>query len=130
MASSSDSKGVDPAFARRTLYVFGVAAGLFLIWQLSGVLLLAFSAVIVAVLLRSISDPIAARTPVSDGLAVALAGLIVVTVLTGSFWLSGPCWLSRRASLRRTFPPRRRNCAHWSPPGHSGSRSRVSTAPA
>lgn len=104
MASSSRSSGVDRAFARRTAFVFGVAAALFLIWQLSGVFLLAFAAIIVAVLLRSIADPIAARTPLPEGAAVALAGLLVVAAITGAVWLFGSVLAEQTRQLVAILP--------------------------
>lgn len=104
MVSSSRNSGVDRAFARRTAFVFTTAAALFLIWQLSGVILLAFSAVIVAVLLRSIADPIIGRTPVPEGLAVALAGLAVVAVIAGALWLFGSVLADQTRQLVANLP--------------------------
>lgn len=104
MVRSSPSSGVDRAFARRAAFVFGIAAALFLIWQLSGVLLLAFSAVIVAVLLRSIADPVVERTPLPEGLAVALAGLAVVVVIGGALWLFGAVLADQTQQLLANLP--------------------------
>lgn len=104
MANPSHSEGVDRAFARRTAFVLGTAAALFLVWQLSGVLLLAFSAVIVAVLLRSIADPVIRRTPVPEGLAVTLAGVAVVAVIAGALWLFGSVLADQTRQLVANLP--------------------------
>ncbi|MBA4804338.1 MAG: AI-2E family transporter [Brevundimonas sp.] len=104
MATSSRDAGVEAGFARRTLFVFALAAALFLVWQLSAVLLLVFSAVIVAVLLRSIADPIAARTPLPAGVAVALAGLTVVAVIAGALWLFGAVLAEQTRQLVTHIP--------------------------
>lgn len=104
MAASSHSDGVDRAFARRTAFVFVTAAALFLAWQLSGVLLLAFSAVIVAVLLRSIADTFVGRTPLPESLAVAIAGLAVVAVIAAALWLFGAVLAEQTRQLVANLP--------------------------
>ena len=104
MASSTDTTPGDPSFARRTAIVFGTAIGLLLLWQLSGALLLAFGAVIVAVLLRGIADPIASRTPLGEGAAVAVAGLIVVASITVVSWLFGSAIAEQMRQLFASLP--------------------------
>ena len=89
MATPHDESGLDRIFVRRTLFVFGVAAALFLLWQLSGALLLAFAAVILAVILRSVAEPIAAHTRIGEAAAVAIAGLLLLATLAGAGWLFG-----------------------------------------
>lgn len=104
MSRPSPDPGVDRTFARRTAFVFGVAVALLLLWQLSGVVLLATAAVIVAVLLRSIADPIARRTPVSEGGSVAVAGLIVVAVIAAAVWMFGSALADQTAQLVARLP--------------------------
>jgi predicted PurR-regulated permease PerM len=60
-----------------------VAVTLLLAWQLSHVLLLVFGAVLVAVVLRSLTDLIARYTPLKEGLALAAsAALVAIVVIT------------------------------------------------
>lgn len=84
--------------------VFATIIGLLLLWQLSGPLLLAFAAVIVAVLLRGIADPIAGRTPLGEGAAVALAGLIVVASVSVVIWLFGSAITDQTRQLLASLP--------------------------
>lgn len=104
MARASENTGGDGAFARRTALVFGAVIGLLLLWQLSGVLLVAFGAVIVAVLLRGIADPIADRTPLGEGAAVAVAGLAVVASITAVVWLFGAAIADQTRLLVASLP--------------------------
>jgi len=104
MIRPTDKTPNDAAFARRTAIVFGTAIGLMLLWQLSGALLLAFGAVIVAVLLRGIADPIISRTPLGEGAAVALAGLIVVALVIAVIWLFGSAIAEQMRQLLATLP--------------------------
>jgi predicted PurR-regulated permease PerM len=76
-------------FLRRVLIVTGLAVAIFLLWTWRNVALLLFLAILIAVGLHGIAKPIAARTPLSQGWALALAGLIVVSVLAGIGWLFG-----------------------------------------
>ncbi len=79
----------DGAFVRRVLTVAAVGALALLLWALVDVLLLVFGAVLVAVLLRALAAPVARRTPLSDGWALAAVtlALLVGVGLTG--WLFG-----------------------------------------
>ena len=103
MAASSSSSD-DRLFLRRTALVLAAVAGLWLLWQLSGPLLLAFGAVIVAVLLRTIADPIAERTPSPDGAAVVIAALTVVALLSAAVWLFGSVIASQPRELVAILP--------------------------
>nr|WP_281246048.1 AI-2E family transporter [Brevundimonas viscosa] len=65
---------------------------------------MAFGAVIVAVLLRTIADPIAERTPVPDGAAVVIAALTVVALLSAAVWLFGSVIASQTRELVSSLP--------------------------
>jgi predicted PurR-regulated permease PerM len=58
-----------------------VAVSLLVVWQLSHVLLLVFGAVLVAVVLRSLSDLIEHYTPLKEGWALAAAAVLVTLVV-------------------------------------------------
>ena len=71
----------DGAFLRRVLIVAAVGALALLLWFVVDILLLVFGAVLVAVLLRALAEPIARRTPLSDGWAlVAVTFTLLVAV--------------------------------------------------
>ena len=57
------------------------------VWQLLGVILLAFAAVLIATIFHGIADPIAARTPLSRVAALPIAVLILLGVIFGLGWL-------------------------------------------
>jgi len=83
------SSGTDRTFARLALAQFAVVATVFLIWQLSNVALVAFTAVIVAVLLRGLADPLRKHTPLNEGLALLASVLMVVAAMGAASWLFG-----------------------------------------
>lgn len=104
MARATERTTGDGAFARRIGLVLAAAVGLFLLWQLSGALLVAFGAVIVAVLLRGIADPIASRTRLGEGASVAVAVLAVVAVITAVIWLFGAAIAEQTRLLVASLP--------------------------
>ncbi|MBC6980443.1 AI-2E family transporter [Caulobacter sp. 17J80-11] len=88
-AAKPDRRGLDPAFVRRVLFVFGVAIALLVAWRLLHVLLLLFGASLVAVLLHAIADPIEERTPLTRKWSLTVAVLAVVAVIGAAGWLFG-----------------------------------------
>ncbi|WP_158287848.1 AI-2E family transporter [Falsiroseomonas bella] len=69
------------AFLRRTLIVAGVVILLLLLWTVRGALLLAFAAMLVAVLVRAVADPLHDRLRLPPRIAVLAACLLVGTPL-------------------------------------------------
>jgi predicted PurR-regulated permease PerM len=69
-----------------TLAVLGLA---YFLWRISGVLLLVFAAVLLAVLLRSFANTVARYTPVPEGWALAVAIITAAGVLIGAIILFG-----------------------------------------
>lgn len=104
MERSTSQPTLTVAFARRTWFVFAVAAAFFLAWQLADVVLLAFGSVVVAVLLRSAADPIREHTPLNDGLALGVAGALILMVLVGASWLFGSMLTSQLTALAGVLP--------------------------
>lgn len=78
----------DAALVRRLLIVLALAAMAVLLWQLRHIVLLVFAAALFATLLRSISEPVSARTRMPEGVAVVLAALLIIATLVaaGSFF--------------------------------------------
>jgi predicted PurR-regulated permease PerM len=77
------------AFARRVVVVIGLVALAWLLWRAVDVLLLLLGAVVVAVLLRALADPVARFTPLNGRWAVAAVGVAIVLVLLLAGWLIG-----------------------------------------
>jgi predicted PurR-regulated permease PerM len=69
-----------------TLVVLGLA---YFLWRISGVLMLLFAAVLLAVLLRSLADLIARHTPVPERWALTVATVTVATLVTAFLVLFG-----------------------------------------
>lgn len=111
------SKALDPRFVKRTLFQFFIAGALFVAWQLANVFLLVFGAIVVAVLLRSIANPIRDRTPLSNGAALAAAGLLILAIIAGASWLFGSLLVAQVADLAGRLPHSmaelRRQVATW-----------------
>lgn len=87
----------DPGYARmevgpytRRLLVTILLVGLALfLWRIVDVVLLAFGAVLLAVLLRRFADWIGRRLRLSRGWALVLAVIVLVVVIGGSVWFFG-----------------------------------------
>jgi len=98
-----ESRG-DGAFLRRVLIVAAVGALALLLWSLVDVLLLVFGAVLVAVLLRALAEPIARRTPLSDGWALAAVTLALLVGVGLAGWLFGAEVRAQVAELAERLP--------------------------
>lgn len=94
----------DGTVLRTVGVALALVAGALLAWQLTGVLLLLFAAVLVAVLLRALADPLARRTPLPDKAAVAVAALLVGLLLTGFVTLLGAQVGEQAAILLDSLP--------------------------
>ena len=94
----------DGAFLRRVLIVASVVVLALLAWHLVDVLLLVFGAVLVAVLLRALADPIARTTRLPDPVAVLAATLAVVVVIGLAAWLFGAEVRTQVAELAERLP--------------------------
>jgi predicted PurR-regulated permease PerM len=94
----------DAAFVRRVLIVIAIGAMALLAWRLVDLLLLVFGAVLVCVLLRALAEPIARRTPLSDGWALAAATLGLLALIGGVAWLFGAEVRAQVAELAERLP--------------------------
>ena len=95
----------DGAFVRRVLIVIALGALTALVWRLAHVLLLAFGAVVVAVILRALADLIARNIPATKKWSLALAGLMIVMALGVTLFLFGRQVRAQLGELARIFPP-------------------------
>jgi len=85
MPGSPDSR----AFAGLAVTLLAVIAAVVLVWRLAHVALVAFGAVVVAVLLRSLAYPLRRHTGLGDGVALVASGLVLVAALGAASWLFG-----------------------------------------
>lgn len=86
------------------MLALSLAAAFFLTWQLASVVLLAFGAVIIAVLLRSLAEPIRDHTPFGDGASLVCGGLIILATLGAAGWLAGNLISGQIANLAVMIP--------------------------
>lgn len=91
-------------FVRRVLIVLALAAFALLIWNLSGVLLLAFGAVLVAVILHAFADVLARHTPVPRRWSLTAAGLLILFGFLAASVLFGAQMRSQIAGISEKLP--------------------------
>ncbi|MDZ4321699.1 MAG: hypothetical protein U1A07_23180, partial [Phenylobacterium sp.] len=103
-ASPPRSGSVSPAFVRRVLFLVGVGVVLLVAWQLIDVMLLVFGAILVAVLLRALGDPIYKLTPLNEGLSLLAAGLLIISLLSAAGWLFGATVAEQVEELLASLP--------------------------
>jgi len=94
----------DGAFMRRTAFQLGAVVALLAVWKLADVLLATFGAVIVAVVLHSLADPLRRHGRLSPPLALTASALIIVGVLAGSGWLFGATFSDQLQDLAQRMP--------------------------
>lgn len=119
-------------FVRRLAIALLLVVALLVVWRLLDLLLLIFGAVLVAVLLRAISDPLARGTglPAGWSIAVTVLGLLALVVLIG--WLFGAQIRSQVEGLSTTLPQAWRSLRRLGSqdgPAWPAGRNRISSAP-
>ena len=67
----------------------GVVLVPILLWQLGSILLLAFAAVMIAVLLHVVSEPLQKFTPLPSWAALLIAGLLLIAAIVSCGWIFG-----------------------------------------
>lgn len=95
---------LDAGFVARAIFVLGVVALGLLAVELVNLILLVFGAVVVAVLLRAMADPLCARTRISGKAAVGLSALVVLALIGLVGWLFGREIAEQAVSLSETLP--------------------------
>lgn len=91
-------------FVERLLIVFAFGLLGFLIFRLSGLILLVFGSVLVAVILRTIAAPLQRLARLSSGLALAFAVLGLLAGAAGAVWWLGSEVRAQAESLGDTVP--------------------------
>jgi predicted PurR-regulated permease PerM len=105
----------EAVFIRRLLIVVGIAAFAAALYVLSDILLLAFGAVLVAVVLRELARPIRRTTSMSERVSLCAAGLAVIGVLSGVGYLYGAQISSQLAGLFDDLPAAVANLSKLAP---------------
>ncbi len=100
------SKGLqhDWDYVRRLLITLGIFGLAYFLWRISGILLLVFAAILLAVLLRSFADLMERRTPVPERWSLALAAVIVAALLISFLVLFGSQISSQIAQVFEKLP--------------------------
>jgi predicted PurR-regulated permease PerM len=97
-------RGVLAAYTYRVLIAVGVIALAVLAWQLAEVLMLIFGGVVLASVLRALSDPLQLRTPLSARAALALVVVVLLAALVAAFWLVGEQLAVQLSQLLELLP--------------------------
>jgi predicted PurR-regulated permease PerM len=100
---SRDRRG-DAAFVRRVLIVAAVAVIALLLWSVVDILVLIFGAVLVGVLLHALAEPVADRTPLTEGWALVAATLTLLAGIGLAAWLFGAEVRAQVAELADRLP--------------------------
>ncbi|HVL78951.1 MAG TPA: AI-2E family transporter [Sphingomicrobium sp.] len=104
MAAEGKEQGSDRIFIRRVLIALALAAFVYLVWHLRGLVLMLFGAVVIATIFRALADPIRRWTHVPEGVSVALAVAIVLAILGGVGFLFGSQIGAQFQTLGTTLP--------------------------
>lgn len=84
------------------------AAGIFILivvlWSLIDLLVLVFGAVVIAVLIRALAEPIGRMARLSHRPSVTVAVIVILAVLIGVFWLFGREFQGQFAQLSDALP--------------------------
>ncbi|MDX2204157.1 MAG: AI-2E family transporter [Hyphomicrobiaceae bacterium] len=95
----------DHVFLRRLLVTFLIAALAAAMWMLLDLILVAFASVLLAIMLRAISVPVATRLGIPEGWCVLATILAIVAVLAGAIWLFGSQITDQLFLLRERLSP-------------------------
>lgn len=91
-------------FIERLLITLAVAAVALLLWRLRGLLILVFGAVLVAVVLSAMADPLRKRLGLPNVLALLLALAALLALFGTAFWLFGAEVIGQASALRDSIP--------------------------
>ena len=91
-------------FAVLALTAVAIAASVFLLWQLRDALMMAFGAVVVAVLLVAFADLLGRFLPLSRRWAVTVAAVLVLAIILAFGWLMGTQIRSQFNELIEALP--------------------------
>lgn len=93
-----------PQYIQRVLVTLAILVVALLLWQWLDVLLLVFGALLVAVILRAVSDPISRYTRLNEGLSLLVAAVLVFGAIAGTLWLFGSTIADQVGQLGHALP--------------------------
>lgn len=100
-------------FIERLLIAAAIGILLLFLWTIVDLLILVFGAVVLAVLLRAIADPIARHTPLGNRMAVAVAVILIAGVIAAVGWLFGTRIGGQFADLSQRLPKAWSGIQNW-----------------
>lgn len=92
------------SYTQRVLIAAAVAAGLFLAWQVADVFILLFGGILLAALLRAVSDPLARMTSLPERWALVLSVVGLVGLFGGTFYVIDERLTEQLAQLATQLP--------------------------
>ena len=114
------SKSIAPSFLHPALAAGLVGAAALAVWKLSDVLVLAFSAALLALLLRGLAHEVSRRTRIPESWAVLPVALLLLGSIAAIGWLFGSQITSQFNLLAKDLPQSLAQLAH----GGSSARGR------
>jgi predicted PurR-regulated permease PerM len=111
--SGPPAPAAERPFVRRVLIVIALVSLAFVLWQLRSVLLMLFGAVVVGTIVRAVAEPIARWTRLPDGIAVAVAALLIAGLIVALTWMMGAQVSSQFETLTRTLPESWAKLEQW-----------------
>jgi predicted PurR-regulated permease PerM len=91
-------------FLRRALGLILLLLFLLFLWQAIRILLLVFAGVLLAIFLRSLSDFVADRTPISEGISLLLVIVSLLGLMVLGGWLLAPAVVEQFYQLSEKLP--------------------------
>lgn len=107
------ARSADAAFVRRVLWTLLLVGLAWLLLELSALLLLVFGAILVAVIFRSLAEPIARITHLPERWALLAAILLVFVAIGLSSWLFGAQIGAQFTELQAMLPHAWRTFEAW-----------------
>ena len=95
---------MERSFVQKSMFIAGLVILLLLLWKLATVILLAFAAVIIAVMVLSIADPVRKWTGLPTGASIAVAAISILAFLSAAGWLFGSTVAAQVDALAERLP--------------------------
>jgi predicted PurR-regulated permease PerM len=100
-------------FAAYVAVACGIVAVFLLSWKLRDVVLMAFGAIIVAVIIRSLARPLIARTGIKERWAIAIVVVLLAVLLLGASWLFGQQITAQLRGVSERLPQAIKQVQTW-----------------
>jgi Predicted permease len=94
----------DKDFVRKVLILIGLVVFVLILWRLASVLLLAFGAILVALVLHALGDALARYLRVPPRFSLAVASILVFMLFLGLAWLFGSNIRAQMSNVAEQLP--------------------------